>query len=116
MKTSSYSLSTGLAASLLMLVLVGGPAVASAETAGSLISGRILDASNGEPLSGVLVRVHSAGVEFRAVSGADGSFDVVGTGPDGPFVVEVARVGYRPYRREFPAIVETNIRLEPEIL
>src|SRR2546423_535131 len=80
--------------SILALALLAPLASAFAQ-GGSIIRGHIRDAESGTPLAGVQVRVD--GTTIGALSGADGSYTIVGAPPGSRFV-SARRVGYAPMR------------------
>ena len=81
---------------LVALAVLGWPALAAGQTAGSVL-GRVIDAQSGAPLSGVAVVVQ--GQRVRAVSEEDGRFLLVGV-PAGEHTVRFEVLGYKPRELE----------------
>jgi len=59
------------------------------------ISGRVVNARDGEPLA--LVQVELTGTMFRAITGEDGTFHIAGV-PPGNYVLQSTTVGYYTFR------------------
>lgn len=83
-----------LAAALVAVVLLVEPAWAQ------VIRGRVLEAETNKPVAGARVMAHLAGdtVGLLGISDDDGRFEVRLPVP-GAYVVDVARLGYRPQHR-----------------
>jgi outer membrane receptor for ferrienterochelin and colicin len=103
------SLLLALAAALLLV-----PA-AAAQTTGQL-SGRVIDASNGETLPGANVRIE--GTTLGASTNIDGQYRIIGVRP-GTYALVVSYIGYTPARTENVRVnvdltTTTDFRLQPE--
>lgn len=84
-----------------LLALLGflAPAAAGAQT--GTVTGRVADAAGEQPLASATVTLRAAGdtaAAARAQTGADGAFRL--QAPPGRYVLEAARIGYSPRRRE----------------
>jgi TonB-linked SusC/RagA family outer membrane protein len=78
----------------LALTLLACPALAVGQGTG-IIRGRISDATTGEPLTGVQIRVE--GTTIGAQTGTDGTYTITGVAPGAKFL-SARRVGYAPQR------------------
>ncbi len=78
----------------LLVGLVLDPRALAAQATTAILSGRITDRLNGQPLSGVNVRV--PGTLYRTISNADGTYRL--TLPAGNHAILVNYVGYTPLR------------------
>ena len=76
------------------LVALFAPGRAEAQT--GKISGVVTDASNGQPVEGVQVRV--VGTGFGAMTNAAGRFFIISV-PPGTYNVEARRIGFQPQER-----------------
>ncbi len=100
---------TLLAVSCLLFAL--GVADAAAQTpSGGVVTGRVLDASTGDPLGGTLLSIE--GTERRVLAGVDGTFRIPGV-PPGPQVLRAERIGYATARTSI--VVVAGQPLEREI-
>ncbi len=94
-------------------------AVLSAQSPGR-ITGRVLDAGQGTPVSGALVEVVGATPAKVATSGIDGRYNLLGV-PSGPIAIRVRLIGYSPKTvtglvLAAGAITTQDIALEPETI
>lgn len=83
-----------LASAFIVIGLAINPREIVAQASTAILSGRITDRLNGQPLSGVNVRV--PGTVYRTITGADGTYRL--TLPPGSQAILVNYVGYTPRR------------------
>ena len=81
----------------LAIALLASPSITLAQGSG-IVRGRIIDAANGSPLTGVQVRIE--GTKIGSQTSADGTYTLTGV-PAGPQFINARRVGYSPERRQF---------------
>ncbi len=86
--------------SLVLALLMGGPALASAQSrTSSALRGTVLQ-QDSTPVAGaeVLVRHEATGTERRTVTNAEGGFLILLLQPGGPYTVTVRSLGFSDYQ------------------
>jgi hypothetical protein len=81
-----------------MLALLLAAVSAGAQEPTGEVNGRVVNSRDNEPLA--LVEVQLSGTTFRAVTGGDGTFHIVGV-PGGTYVLQAATVDYYVVHQEF---------------
>lgn len=79
-------------AALLVCIALAGARMAAAQGTAPVISGRVFDDTTGCPLRGVIVR--PTGSQSHATTDVQGRYRLGGL-PDGNFILEAVRPGYR---------------------
>ncbi|HEX6925585.1 MAG TPA: TonB-dependent receptor [Longimicrobiaceae bacterium] len=106
-----------IAALFLALTFLAAPAAAVAQQAN--VSGRVVDASTGEPIAGATVRVDGAGGERLVTTDAQGDWQATGLAP-GPYRASAERIGFAGEPVTFTVPGATSqpvvIRLSPSAL
>lgn len=100
---------------LLMGVLAGGVQFArgQAQAAPRMVSGRVFDDTTGCPLGGV--QVQAVGASGRALTNPQGRYRLGGL-PDGEFMLQSTRAGYRPHQTLSMTVSDSSARVDFSLL
>jgi TonB-linked SusC/RagA family outer membrane protein len=100
---------------LLIALLIGllSALPASAQDVTGIVRGRVVDVGSQQPLPDVQVSIE--GTRRRAITGADGSFIIVGV-PPGTFRIRASRIGHAPFEQVITVVggstVDVSLTLE----
>lgn len=97
-------------ATVVLACLMGaGAQVAGAQAAPRAVSGRVFDDTTGCPLAGV--QVQAVGSVSHALTNVQGRYHLVSL-PDGNFVLQAARAGYRSQQTLPMTVTDSSARVD----
>jgi hypothetical protein len=109
----------GLAASIVLAIVVAVPRDAAAQGTAASIQGTIVDDTGPLPGATIVAKDTQSGYTFEAVAGADGDFTLSGLRP-GSYEITVAMNQYKPQSRTVQVSVgqtiTANFRVTPDVL
>ncbi|MGH7523006.1 MAG: carboxypeptidase regulatory-like domain-containing protein [Gemmatimonadales bacterium] len=94
---------------LVMMALVGGIAVASAQDASRAVSGRVFDDTTGCPVAGVVLQ--ATGGTARALTNTQGRYRLMSL-PAGDVVVQATKAGYRTKQSLPTTVTDSSARID----
>ena len=94
---------------LVMVALLGGISVASAQDASRAVSGRVFDDTTGCPVAGVVLQ--AAGGSSRAMTNTQGRYRLTSL-PAGDVVVQATKAGYRTQQSLPTTVSDSSVRID----